>query len=248
MYEGTTYAMLDKEYKSDVKYIYDNETELYYLQSRYYDPELGRFISADRLLSTGLGLLGYNMFAYCTNNPVLFKDDSGQISVLACVLIGAGIGLATRYICDVVDNIMDGKKGVDIFIPKSTLGEYTASTISGAATAIPGLDTVCDVVAPAIEQGLDYLCYGDEWDWEEYGQDAVENVVFSSISGSLSVDTPVFIRDVKNEARELGYKGTKQLAKYLNKDQWSSFFLNQFIGLEVETAGSFLKGIIAIFE
>ena len=57
-----------------------------------------------------------------------------------------------------------------------------------------------------------------------------------------------FIRDVKNEARALGYKGTKQLSKYLNKEQWSSFFLNQFIGLEVETAGSFLKGIIAIFE
>ena len=45
-------------------------TTLYYLQSRYYDSELGRFINADALVSTGQGVLGNNMFAYCLNNPV----------------------------------------------------------------------------------------------------------------------------------------------------------------------------------
>ena len=58
-------------------YVYDTETELYYLQSRYYDPELGRFINADAFVSTGQGLLGNNMFAYCLNNPVLFSDANG---------------------------------------------------------------------------------------------------------------------------------------------------------------------------
>jgi len=51
-------------------YVYDQETELYYLQSRYYDPEISRFINADNFISTGQGLLGNNMFAYCRNNPV----------------------------------------------------------------------------------------------------------------------------------------------------------------------------------
>ena len=50
-------------------YYYDIETRLYYLQSRYYDPYLGRFISADTYISTGQGILGHNMFAYCGNNP-----------------------------------------------------------------------------------------------------------------------------------------------------------------------------------
>ena len=58
-------------------YYYDSETGLYYLQSRYYDPETGRFISADGLLSTGQGVLGYNMFAYCGNNPVNRIDSNG---------------------------------------------------------------------------------------------------------------------------------------------------------------------------
>jgi len=51
-------------------YYYDVETGLYYLQSRYYDPEIGRWINADGYVSTGQELLGFNMFVYCGNNPV----------------------------------------------------------------------------------------------------------------------------------------------------------------------------------
>ena len=58
-------------------YVYDTETGLYYLQSRYYNPELGRFIGADAFTSTGQGLLGYNMFAYCRNNPSNRRDLFG---------------------------------------------------------------------------------------------------------------------------------------------------------------------------
>ena len=58
-------------------YVYDQETGLYYLQSRYYNPTWGRFINADSFVSTGQGLLGNNMFAYCGNNPVLGYDPTG---------------------------------------------------------------------------------------------------------------------------------------------------------------------------
>jgi len=70
-------------------YVYDHETGLYYLQSRYYNPEMGRFINADGYVSTGRGFLGYNMFAYCGNNPVNRKDATGQCwgLVLAAVFI-----------------------------------------------------------------------------------------------------------------------------------------------------------------
>ena len=58
-------------------YRYDRETGLYYLNSRYYDPETGRFINADVFVSTGQGVLGNNMFAYCLNNPVNMIDRNG---------------------------------------------------------------------------------------------------------------------------------------------------------------------------
>ena len=54
-------------------YVYDEETGFYYLQSRYYNPEVGRFISSDVLLSTGQGVLGHNAYAYCGNNPLFGK-------------------------------------------------------------------------------------------------------------------------------------------------------------------------------
>ena len=85
-------------------YYYDAETNLYYLQSRYYDPEVGRFISSDKIASTGQGILGANMFAYCLNNPMMFTDIngcepkpwqwaiSGAMVVGGIVLISTGVG------------------------------------------------------------------------------------------------------------------------------------------------------------
>ena len=61
-------------------YYYDRETGWYYLQSRYYDPAMHRFINADTFASTGQGLLGCNMFAYCNNNPVNFADETGHMA------------------------------------------------------------------------------------------------------------------------------------------------------------------------
>ena len=60
-------------------YYYDSETGFYYLQSRYYDPEIGRFINADSYASTDIvGLLSTNMFSYCENDPVNRSDHSGH--------------------------------------------------------------------------------------------------------------------------------------------------------------------------
>ena len=62
-------------------YYYDSELGLYYLNARYYDPSIGRFINADVYVSTGQGLLGYNVFAYCRNEPVFRKDAYGTEDV-----------------------------------------------------------------------------------------------------------------------------------------------------------------------
>ena len=66
-------------------YYYDTETGLYYLMTRYYDPEVSRFISADVYMTTGQGVLGGNMWAYCLNNPIIYSDTFGE-SVTICIL------------------------------------------------------------------------------------------------------------------------------------------------------------------
>ena len=59
-------------------YMYDAESGLYYLGSRYYDPETGRFINADGLLGANGDTLSYNLFAYCSNNPIINSDPTGM--------------------------------------------------------------------------------------------------------------------------------------------------------------------------
>ena len=66
-------------------YVYDQETGFYYLQSRYYDPTIGRFLNVDGYVSTGQGIIGHNMFAYCGNNPVINEDKTGQFFLNAAI-------------------------------------------------------------------------------------------------------------------------------------------------------------------
>ena len=64
-------------------YRYDNETGLYYLQSRYYDPKIGRFINADswEYLCATSTTLSCNLFTYCENNPVNMVDPDGNYEI-----------------------------------------------------------------------------------------------------------------------------------------------------------------------
>ena len=60
-------------------YVYDTDTGLYYVSSRYYDPEIGRWINADDAIAgVGGDIRGYNLFAYCMNDPVNMSDHTGH--------------------------------------------------------------------------------------------------------------------------------------------------------------------------
>ena len=86
-------------------YYYDTETNLYYLQTRYYDPDTGRFISADGQLNEGV--LGYNMFAYCENDPVNGSDPYGDMVWWAAAALG---GAASEVAFYLIGNALSGKK------------------------------------------------------------------------------------------------------------------------------------------
>ena len=78
-------------------YYYDRETGFYYLQTRYYDPEVGRFLNADGIIGANGGIQGYNMFAYCNNMPVMASDPSGEW----------WLSDAWDWVCDKVDKVVD---------------------------------------------------------------------------------------------------------------------------------------------
>ncbi|MCI9415261.1 MAG: RHS repeat-associated core domain-containing protein, partial [Clostridiales bacterium] len=76
-------------------YYYDTETGWYYLNSRYYDPSVKRFINADGVSLFGYAhqnITQYNMFAYCFNNPVGYYDPTGDFPILLGALF---LGIVT---------------------------------------------------------------------------------------------------------------------------------------------------------
>ena len=105
-------------------YYYDSETGLYYLQSRYYDPVTARFINSDKYASTGQGILGNNMFAYCHNNPLKYRDATGE----SVVLIG--------FVVAVV--IAGGANALSTAINGGSLEECAVSFLIGAASGAVG--------------------------------------------------------------------------------------------------------------
>ena len=85
-------------------YYYDSDLGLYYLMTCYYDPEIGRFISADGIEYLDPDIIGgLNLFAYCNNNPVMGVDKYGTkpLPWWAKVLIGGAViltlGVATAF-------------------------------------------------------------------------------------------------------------------------------------------------------
>lgn len=86
-------------------YYYDQETGLYYLQTRYYDPKVRRFLNADDasvLTKDPEQLTEKNLYAYCDDNPVMYRDDAGMF-VITAARVGLGVlgmvtNVATCYI------------------------------------------------------------------------------------------------------------------------------------------------------
>ena len=78
-------------------YYYDEELGMYYLNSRYYDPETGRFVSADDvevLKTTPTALTDKNLYSYCDNNPIGRKDGTGAVWETVFDVVSLGFSIA----------------------------------------------------------------------------------------------------------------------------------------------------------
>jgi RHS repeat-associated protein len=108
-------------------YIYDEETGLYYLQSRYYNPEWGRFINADAIFVFRL----LNAFSYCYNNPINFSDKKGLVGN---TLNDGGLG--------------DGSGPADLTeiagFPSGAPGEGPCGACSGEGFLDTAFDSYCE--------------------------------------------------------------------------------------------------------
>lgn len=93
-------------------YYYDCETGYYYLQSRYYNPEWGRFLSADSFSYIDNSTrMGFNAYVYCMNNPIMFVDPSGHktndvgLAILKTLCVCIEIDAITDFFEDLMQSI-----------------------------------------------------------------------------------------------------------------------------------------------
>ena len=126
-------------------YYYDEEIGLYYLNTRYYDPQVGRFINADDISYLGANgdLQDFNLYAYCSNNPVMGVDPNGELGFFARVLIGAAVKSVIEIVHQVVEN---GEV--------SNWGKVGEAALDGALTGVFGFKAsgVKAVVKDTVEE------------------------------------------------------------------------------------------------
>ena len=139
-------------------YVYDTETGFYYLQSRYYDPEIGRFVNADGQLNQQESISGYNLFAYCGNNPVKNSDPDGHSFILACIITCAVIGaLAGGHFAAKASKAKTGrvskKAVVGGIVGGAAAGALIGWGIGAAVTAIgSAISAALPVVGEAVQK------------------------------------------------------------------------------------------------
>ena len=113
---------------------------------------MGRFINGDDVEYIGANrdFTSLNLFAYCGNNPVARVDSGGNLWIFTAAA-KVGIGVLTQYAGDVLGNIASGAKGVEIFQPTSTVGEYVAA---GVTALIPGTGATGAFVRNIVTEGI----------------------------------------------------------------------------------------------
>ena len=128
-------------------YYYDFELNMYYLQSRYYDPVMKRMIASDdESLTADATLNNNNLFAYCDNNPVNRADTEGEIwNVIAGAVLGASFNVATQMLA----NSISGDK-----LSSGLVSAAVSGAIGGAVTALPGMGTVGEIIVNSVTSGV----------------------------------------------------------------------------------------------
>ena len=152
-------------------YYLDAETGWYYLNSRYYDPEVKRFINADStevLTTQCANLMQYNLFAYCNDNPINKTDEGGNLENWQKVAIGVGVIAVVGVLCVATGGI--AAPGVACFLT----GAFEGAVAGAASGAVIGAAT--GAVSSRISTGS----------WEGAGQAAVDGAATGFMTGAIT--------------------------------------------------------------
>ena len=181
-------------------YYYDVETGLYYLQSRYYDPETGRFISPDVVAEGG------NIYTYCLNDPVNRSDESGYLSRRDKNIIKIAIGVVTT-VAAVAITVATGGAALPV------IAGVAASTLIGAgiSAGITALQGGSD--AEIFDSAVDGAINGFMWGGISAFASASVGAIKGGITAAKTVDGATSITKTGQKHHVITRSMEKEMAK-----------------------------------
>ena len=200
-------------------YYYDAETGLYYLNSRYYDPETGRFISPDSLKYLDPTYVnGLNLYTYCGNNPVMHVDPNGHEwwdwlagGLIFVALLGFGIAFSAAAAAAVAAKFAVGA----VFALKASAAVFTGAALAGGASWSLQL-------ANSNYGAIDF-------DWKQFGVD----LIIGAVSGFVSYGVGEMLKPIG-----------MLFGKYISQMQIGNYPLTRFVSEEVFTTIG--RGIVSV--
>ena len=198
-------------------YYLDIENNFYYLNSRYYSPELRRFISPDDTSYLNPeNVNGLHLYCYCNNDPVNYADPSGHSITLALIFAGTfAVGFGSSLFINAATNNWE----LD-WIDFAQAGIDGLFAVAGTALAMTG---ICTGVSIGLGAAMGWLQYatgtkiqGGNLTWSG----SFTAIVFGAIGGRISGAGATNVKNVANHLTGLsddGFRAAKAIATAMNR-------------------------------
>ena len=241
-------------------YFYDRETGLYYLKSRYYDPQTGRFINMDSVeYADPETINGLNLYAYCGNNPVMYIDPNGQFAI-SSFLIGVGVSALIGAVAGGVANAALGQDIVSGIVSGAVIGSLFGlgiglsagvATVAGTATigsvAASGITTLVGVaqVAAIVDSHIQVNKYSDAiWEGSVY---RIPSTNFDTAEKRVAYINAIYGNHKDNWTKAQLYRELKYHYAGENIFIIKDLFSSNFEHPDIETVQTFRAYVLRFF-
>ena len=202
-------------------YYYDTESCFYYLNSRYYDAKVCRFVNADdasTLTATPTGLTDKNLYAYCDNNPIMRRDGDGEFWH---ILVGAAVGALVSGIVKVVENVVTGEDWNKGLAKEMLTGAASgALAATGASVAVMAVGSAAISMAGNVADQIERNNGIENFDMGEMVYKGVVGGILGAVGGPGKGTKNLMrqgIKSVTSTAKEFANKGVAAGVKKIGK-------------------------------
>ncbi len=231
-------------------YIYDNESGLYYLQSRYYDPITGRFLNADDTQYIITNVLSSNLYTYCLNNSISYVDYNGRVAS-ATILTVMFWGVVT----DAIINTMTFQFYAHAFVNREENQRYDFSDNKMYVNKIKQtkqyqdfvnthLSNLDNILERMIHQHEYYLSIYKELDFTRDGEDidlhlSIGHCTIAFIIKKISSFSSILGNIIRNYSISIVVSDLYDF-KYIEKASGVVDYINNILGYDIQTSGGLI--------